>query len=156
MPPGRVLICCLSSCLYYSSPTAGEGGYNLRPCNCRYSRNTFNNTQNADPQSHPQSDRGRLENALPNSAGQEFGTPCNHCITAHGRSEHQRRGAAETAIGPVWDHQAAGSNPVTRTMQSVLMGSEYPVMDTLHFLFQKFIPQFVTGRSLMLRLFLFA
>ena len=45
---------------------------------------------------------------------------------------------------------------VSATMQSVLMGSEYPVMDTLHFLFQKFIPQFVTGRSLMLRLFLFA
>ena len=29
--------------------------------------------------------------------------------------------------------EAAGSNPVTRTMQSVLIGSEYPVMDTLLF-----------------------
>ena len=28
----------------------------------------------------------------------------------------------------------AGSNPAIRTMQSVLMGSEYPVMDTLLFL----------------------
>ena len=52
--------------------------------------------------------------------------------------------------------EAVSSILATRTMQSVLMGSEYPVMDTLHFLFQKFIPQFVTGRSLMLRLFLFA
>ena len=56
----------------------------------------------------------------------------------------------------VRDEEVACSNLVTPTMQSVLMGSEYPVMDTLHFLFQKFIPQFVTGRSLMLRLFLFA
>ena len=31
--------------------------------------------------------------------------------------------------------EAAGSNPVTRTMQSVLIGSEYPVMDTLLFSF---------------------
>ena len=31
--------------------------------------------------------------------------------------------------------EAAGSNPVTRTMQSVLIGSEYPVMDTLLFYF---------------------
>ena len=29
--------------------------------------------------------------------------------------------------------EAAGSTPVTRTMQSVLIGSEYPVMDTLLF-----------------------
>jgi len=55
------------------------------------------------------------ENALPDSAGQEFGTSCNHCITAHGRSEHQWRGAAEIAVGPVWEQDAAGSNPVTRT-----------------------------------------
>ena len=33
--------------------------------------------------------------------------------------------------------EAAGSNPVTRTMQSVLIGSEYPVMDTLLFYFLK-------------------
>ena len=31
--------------------------------------------------------------------------------------------------------EAAGSNPVTRTMQSVLIGSEYPVMGTLLFSF---------------------
>lgn len=54
------------------------------------------------------------------------------------------------------DNGRPSIDPVTLIMQSVLMGSEYPVMDTLHFLFQKFIPQFVTGRSLMLRLFLFA
>ena len=65
-------------------------------------------------------------------------------------------GVAQLVARLLWEQDAAGSNPVTRTMQSVLMGSEYPVMDTLHFLFQKFIPQFVTGRSLMLRLFLFA
>ena len=65
-------------------------------------------------------------------------------------------GVAQLVARMVRDHEAVGSNPATRTMQSVLIGSEYPVMDTLHFLFQKFIPQFVTGRSLMLRLFLFA
>ena len=48
-PPGRVLICCLSSCLYYSSPAVGGGCYSFRLCNWRYPRNTFNNTQNADP-----------------------------------------------------------------------------------------------------------
>lgn len=57
---GRVLICCLSSCLYYSSPAVGGGCYSFRSCNCRYPRNTFNNTQNADPQSHPQPDRRQL------------------------------------------------------------------------------------------------
>ena len=30
-----------------------------------------------------------------------------------------------------------GSTPFTRTMQSVLIGSEYPVMDTLLFYFPK-------------------
>ena len=38
---------------------------------------------------------------------------------------------------PVWDHEAAGSKPVTRTMQSVLIGSENPVMDALLFYFPK-------------------
>ena len=37
----------------------------------------------------------------------------------------------------LWEQDAAGSNPVTRTMQSVLIGSEYPVMDTLLFYFLK-------------------
>ena len=37
----------------------------------------------------------------------------------------------------VRDHEAVGSNPATRTMQSVLIGSEYPVMDTLLFYFLK-------------------
>ena len=31
--------------------------------------------------------------------------------------------------------EAAGSNPVTRTMRSVLIGFDNPVMDTPHFLF---------------------
>ena len=66
------------------------------------------------------------------------------------------RGVAQLVARLVRVQEAVGSTPATPTMQSVLMGSEYPVMDTLHFLFQKFIPQFVTGRSLMLRLFLFA
>ena len=33
--------------------------------------------------------------------------------------------------------EASGSNPDTPTMQSVLIGSEYPVMDTLLFYFLK-------------------
>ena len=33
--------------------------------------------------------------------------------------------------------EAAGSNPVTRTMRSVLIGSEYPTKDTPHFLLSK-------------------
>ena len=35
------------------------------------------------------------------------------------------------------DHEAVSSNLATRTMQSVLIGSEYPVMDTLLFYFLK-------------------
>ena len=34
----------------------------------------------------------------------------------------------------VRDHEAAGSSPATPTMQSVLIGFEYPVMDTLFFI----------------------
>ena len=41
--------------------------------------------------------------------------------------------AAAAHRGLVRDHEAVGSNPATRTMQSVLIGSEYPVMDTLLF-----------------------
>ena len=37
----------------------------------------------------------------------------------------------------VRDHEAVSSNLATRTMQSVLIGSEYPVMDTLLFYFPK-------------------
>ena len=37
----------------------------------------------------------------------------------------------------VRDHEAVGSNPATRTMQSVLIGSEYPVMDALLFYFSQ-------------------
>ena len=37
----------------------------------------------------------------------------------------------------VWEQDAAGSNPVTRTMRSVLIGSEYPTKDTPHFLLSK-------------------
>ena len=39
--------------------------------------------------------------------------------------------------GVVRDHEAVSSNLATRTMQSVLIGSEYPVMDTLLFYFPK-------------------
>ena len=35
----------------------------------------------------------------------------------------------------VWEQDAAGSSPVTRTMRSVIIGFEYPVMDTPHFYF---------------------
>ena len=34
-------------------------------------------------------------------------------------------------------HEAVGSNPATRTMRSVLIGSEYPTKDTPHFLLSK-------------------
>ena len=57
-------------------------------------------------------------------------------------------GVAQLVARLVRDQEAVGSNPVTPTMQSVLIGSEYPVMDTLLFLFpEKFIPQPVPGRS---------
>lgn len=35
------------------------------------------------------------------------------------------------------EQEVAGSNPVIPTMRSVLIGSEYPVMDTPHFLCSK-------------------
>ena len=41
--------------------------------------------------------------------------------------------AAAAHRGVVRDHEAVSSNLATRTMQSVLIGSEYPVMDTLLF-----------------------
>ena len=34
-------------------------------------------------------------------------------------------------------HEAVGSNPATRTMRSVLIGSEYPTKGTPHFLLSK-------------------
>ena len=45
-------------------------------------------------------------------------------------------GVAQLVARMVRDHEAVGSNPATRTMQSVLIGSEYPVMDTLLFYFR--------------------
>ena len=42
-------------------------------------------------------------------------------------------GVAQLVARMVRVHEAVGSNPATRTMQSVLIGSEYPVMDTLLF-----------------------
>ena len=51
--------------------------------------------------------------------------PYNSCV-AH-------PGVAQLVARMVRDHEAVGSNPATRTMQSVLIGSEYPVMDTLLF-----------------------
>ena len=53
--------------------------------------------------------------------------PYNSCV-AH-------PGVAQLVARMVRDHEAVGSNPATRTMQSVLIGSEYPVMDTLLFYF---------------------
>ena len=46
-------------------------------------------------------------------------------------------GVAQLVARMVRDHEAVGSNPATRTMQSVLIGSEYPVMDTLLFYFSQ-------------------
>ena len=54
--------------------------------------------------------------------------PYNSCV-AH-------PGVAQLVARMVRDHEAVGSNPATRTMQSVLIGSEYPVMDTLLFYFR--------------------
>ena len=45
--------------------------------------------------------------------------------------------AAAAHRGLVRDHEAVSSNLATRTMQSVLIGSEYPVMDTLLFYFSQ-------------------
>ena len=44
-------------------------------------------------------------------------------------------GVAQLVARLVRDQEAVGSNPATRTMQSVLIGSEDPVMDTLLFYF---------------------
>ena len=46
-------------------------------------------------------------------------------------------GVAQLVARMVRDHEAVSSNLATRTMQSVLIGSEYPVMDTLLFYFPK-------------------
>ena len=46
-------------------------------------------------------------------------------------------GVAQLVARMVRDHEAVSSNLATRTMQSVLIGSEYPVMDTLLFYFLK-------------------
>ena len=48
-------------------------------------------------------------------------------------AETSQPGVAQLVARVVWDHQVGGSSPSTRTMQSVLIGSEYPVMDTLLF-----------------------
>ena len=42
-------------------------------------------------------------------------------------------GVAQLVARLLWEQDAVGSSPATRTMQSVLIGSEYPVMDTLLF-----------------------
>lgn len=39
-------------------------------------------------------------------------------------SSDQYPGVAQLVARVVWDHQAAGSNPVTRTMRSIIKGSE--------------------------------
>ena len=47
------------------------------------------------------------------------------------------RGVAQMVARMVRDHEAASSSLATPTMQSVLIGSEYPVMDTLLFYFSQ-------------------
>ena len=47
------------------------------------------------------------------------------------------RGVAQMVARMVRDHEAASSSLATPTMRSVLIGSEYPVMDTPHFLCSK-------------------
>ena len=47
------------------------------------------------------------------------------------------RGVAQMVARLVRDQEAVGSNPVTPTMRSVLIGSEYPTKDTPHFLLSK-------------------
>ena len=46
--------------------------------------------------------------------------------------------------------EVAGSNPVTPIMRSVLMGSEYPVMDTPHFLCSKLGNGFIAEQAPLL------
>ena len=46
-------------------------------------------------------------------------------------------GVAQLVARLLWEQDAVGSSPATRTMQSVLIGYEYPVMDTLLFYFLK-------------------
>ena len=52
-------------------------------------------------------------------------------------AETSQPGVAQLVARVVWDPQVGGSSPSTRTMQSVLIGSEYPVMDTLLFYFSQ-------------------
>ena len=47
-------------------------------------------------------------------------------------------GVAQLVARMVRVHEAVGSTPATRTMQSVLIGSEYPVMDTLLFVMKTY------------------
>ena len=57
------------------------------------------------------------------------------CLLLQNKISYLFPGVAQLVARVVWDHQAAGSNPVTRTMQSVLMGSEI-LLRTLFFYFQ--------------------
>ena len=52
-------------------------------------------------------------------------------------SEFHYPGVAQLVARMVRVHEAVGSNPATRTMRSVLIGSEYPTKDTPHFLLSK-------------------
>lgn len=50
---------------------------------------------------------------------------------------YRHPGVAQLVGRLIWVQDAGSSNLPTRTMQSVLIGSEYPVMDTLLFYFLK-------------------
>ena len=49
---------------------------------------------------------------------------------------YRHPGVAQLVGRLIWVQDAGSSNLPTRTMQSVLIGSEYPVMDTLLFYFR--------------------
>ena len=59
-------------------------------------------------------------------------------------------GVAQLVARMVRVHEAVGSTPATRTRRSVLIGSEYPVMDAPHFFISTLILQPLPGRSSML------
>ena len=59
-------------------------------------------------------------------------------------------GVAQLVARLLWEQDAAGSNPVTRTMRSVLIGFDNPVMDTPHFLCSKLGNGFIAEQAPLL------